>query len=222
MATYDIAHETNQINGLDAALAACQPLDADLTRIAGLTGARGDVLYYGASGWTNLGAGTAGKVLISGGAGADPSWGSSFTTSYKTSDQSINNTTLTDDGMPNFEVVAGGIYRFRWYLFITIGGASEGIKITVDGPTATNFIAEIVITDDVTKTLGAGGQGRITTLGSSVGTSALSVGSAFATVDGTIEMSNGGKLVLRWAQNAHVGTSTTVLRGSHGICQMMS
>ena len=47
---------------------------------------RGSVLYRGAAGWAALGAGTAGNVLTTGGAGADPSWaaaagGASITTS---------------------------------------------------------------------------------------------------------------------------------------------
>lgn len=36
--------------------------------------ARGDILYRGLSGWALLPAGTAGKYLTTGGAGADPSW----------------------------------------------------------------------------------------------------------------------------------------------------
>src|SRR3990167_5131170 len=36
---------------------------------------RGQVLYRGASAWTVLSPGTSGSVLLSGGAGADPSWG---------------------------------------------------------------------------------------------------------------------------------------------------
>lgn len=44
-------------------------VDVSLTNVA-----RGDVLYRGASKWNNLAAGTAGYVLTSGGAGADPSW----------------------------------------------------------------------------------------------------------------------------------------------------
>jgi hypothetical protein len=51
-----------------------QPLDADLTAIAGITGARGDVLYYGASGWAKLAAGTNGNQLTTHAAGADPTW----------------------------------------------------------------------------------------------------------------------------------------------------
>lgn len=39
------------------------------------TPAQGDVLYYNGSGWTNLGPGTQYRALITGGAGANPSWG---------------------------------------------------------------------------------------------------------------------------------------------------
>lgn len=47
-------------------------LSAALDAAAGST--RGAVLYRGASGWAILAPGTAGTVLTSGGAGADPSW----------------------------------------------------------------------------------------------------------------------------------------------------
>lgn len=40
----------------------------------GLTEAQGDVLYRGASDWTNLGPGTKGKALVTGGAAANPAW----------------------------------------------------------------------------------------------------------------------------------------------------
>lgn len=49
-----------------------QPLDTDLTALAGISGQRGDVLYYGASGWTRLGKGTPGYVLTQG--ENDPVW----------------------------------------------------------------------------------------------------------------------------------------------------
>jgi hypothetical protein len=39
--------------------------------------AQGDILYRGASGWSRLGAGTAGQTLTTGGAGANPSWAAS-------------------------------------------------------------------------------------------------------------------------------------------------
>ena len=36
--------------------------------------AQGEVMFYSATGWANLGVGSAGEVLSSGGAGADPTW----------------------------------------------------------------------------------------------------------------------------------------------------
>lgn len=49
-----------------------QPLDSDLTALAAISGVRGDVIYYGASGWTRLAVGTSGYVLTSN--GTDPAW----------------------------------------------------------------------------------------------------------------------------------------------------
>ena len=45
----------------------------DITSLAGL--AQGDILYYNGTDWVRLGAGTNGQVLQTGGAGANPSWG---------------------------------------------------------------------------------------------------------------------------------------------------
>lgn len=45
----------------------------DITSLAGL--AQGDILYYDGSNWVRLGAGTNGQALLTGGAGANPSWG---------------------------------------------------------------------------------------------------------------------------------------------------
>lgn len=52
-----------------------QPLDTDLTSIAGLTFSQGDLIYRDGSGLQRLAAGTSGQVLKTGGAGANPSWG---------------------------------------------------------------------------------------------------------------------------------------------------
>ena len=51
-----------------------QAYNATLAALAGLSLARGDVLYQGASALSRLAAGTAGQVLQTNGAGADPSW----------------------------------------------------------------------------------------------------------------------------------------------------
>lgn len=53
--------------------AAYQPLDADLTVIAGLSGVRGDVITRGASAWQRVALGASGRVLRSD--GTDAVWG---------------------------------------------------------------------------------------------------------------------------------------------------
>lgn len=58
------------VDGLGSTL--YQPLDADLTTLAGLTRTRGDVLVGGAAAWTDLAIGTTGKFFKSD--GTDPSW----------------------------------------------------------------------------------------------------------------------------------------------------
>lgn len=47
------------------------------TLLDGISSTRGTVLYRGASAWSALASGTAGQVLTTGGAGADPSWSGS-------------------------------------------------------------------------------------------------------------------------------------------------
>jgi hypothetical protein len=49
-----------------------QPLDSDLTALAGISGQRGDIIYYGSGGWTMLGKGTENYVLTQG--ANDPAW----------------------------------------------------------------------------------------------------------------------------------------------------
>lgn len=50
-------------------------LNADIQELLdGISSTRGVILYRGASGWAALAPGTAGQVLTSGGAGADPHW----------------------------------------------------------------------------------------------------------------------------------------------------
>jgi hypothetical protein len=61
---------------------AATPALAALTDVTLSSVARGDVLYRGATKWNNLPAGTAGQALLSGGAGADPSWGTIDLTGY--------------------------------------------------------------------------------------------------------------------------------------------
>lgn len=59
---------------IDALAATYQPLDADLTALAGLAGVQGDVIYRDATQWQRLPAGTSGQFLKTQGAGANPIW----------------------------------------------------------------------------------------------------------------------------------------------------
>jgi len=58
---------------------------------------RGQILYRGASGWTALATGTAGQVLSTGGAGADPSWTTASGSPFA-SDISVNGVNIGRGG----------------------------------------------------------------------------------------------------------------------------
>ena len=63
--------------------------------------AQGDVLYYNGTSYVRLGAGTAGQVLTSGGAGANPSWAAAGITNVsswgQTAAQTGSKNPITDD-----------------------------------------------------------------------------------------------------------------------------
>lgn len=65
----DLASTATSLTNLGA-----QPLDSDLTAIAAISGARGDVIYRNATVWTKLAAGTTGQALQTKGSSADPVW----------------------------------------------------------------------------------------------------------------------------------------------------
>lgn len=71
-----------------------------------LTSTRGSVLYRGSSGWAGLAPGTAGYVLVSGGAGADPSWSASIPAAGSTSQVQYSNSGNLG-GAANVEISSG-------------------------------------------------------------------------------------------------------------------
>jgi hypothetical protein len=107
--------------------------------------AQGSILYRSASAWTVLAPGTAGQVLTTGGASANPSWsaGSSWTTIKKTTDQSItSSTTFVDDTQLQFSAEANSIYSIRGCYFLTLNGG--GWKFAVNGPAANRIRAMLI------------------------------------------------------------------------------
>lgn len=85
------------INATATHLSALQPLDTDLTDLAAISGVQGDIICRNGTQWTRLAAGTAGQKLITGGAGANPSWqGHRGAMVYKSTNQTAANyTTIT-------------------------------------------------------------------------------------------------------------------------------
>jgi hypothetical protein len=113
-----------------------QAFDADLTDIAALTCARGDILVGNSSSdWANLPIGAANKVLVSD--GTDVSWGDPSVATNLT----INNKLNTQ---PNSATISSGAITYAGYYTIisgegasndtltTINGGSQGDKILID------------------------------------------------------------------------------------------
>lgn len=78
---------------------------------ADIGAAQGDIIYRSATGWTRLGAGSAGQVLRSGGVGANPSWGGggfTFATPIATTSGTNHDFTGIPAGVTEIEVVFRG------------------------------------------------------------------------------------------------------------------
>jgi hypothetical protein len=115
--------------------------------------AQGSILYRSASAWTVLAPGTAGQVLATGGASANPSWasGSTWTTIQKTTDQSFtSSTTLTDDTQLQFSMAANSTYAIRGCYFVSYSGG--GNRIAFNGPAATRIRGTVIVTNTATST----------------------------------------------------------------------
>jgi len=66
--------DATHIKGVAASTLGFQPLDQDLTDIAGIVGTQGDFIFRGPAAWQKFPAGTNGQVLQTQGVGANPLW----------------------------------------------------------------------------------------------------------------------------------------------------
>lgn len=110
-----------------------QPLDADLTALAAISGVQGDVIYHNGTSWVRLGAGISGQYLQTQGAGANVQWAS---------------TSVSGDIEAVGDVTSGSAFT----------GAGGGNTLYFEGATANDF--EIALTgadptSDVTVTIPA-------------------------------------------------------------------
>ncbi len=98
-----LATQSNNTILSNASGGAAVPSANSLSTVLDMVGsaAQGDILYRGAATWTRLGAGTNGQVLTTGGAGANPSWGTSASSTLGTPVASTSGTTITFTGIPS-------------------------------------------------------------------------------------------------------------------------
>lgn len=196
-----IANNTivSNVSGSSAAPAA-NTLTQVLDSVAG--SAQGSILYRSGSAWTVLAPGTAGQVLQTNGASANPSWDGPITV-FKTSDQTITSTAAyTDVTSLSFSVSANTNYTFSFVVYCVAGAG--GILLAVNGPASPTAL-----------TVGASGTVGQTTYDAVIGT-LTGAATLVTALNGYIKNgSNAGTLTLRFRQNASNAADTTIRAGSY-------
>ena len=101
--------------------------------------AQGDILYRGASGWARLPAGSAGQVLESGGAGANPAWGTDDTGGGGVSDGDKGDIVVSGTGTVfNIDANAVSDAKFRQSAGLSVVGRSANSTGNTADITAAN------------------------------------------------------------------------------------
>jgi len=175
-------------DAIDAAKLADGAVDG--AAIAMGSDAQGDILYYDGASYVRLGAGTAGQVLQSGGAGANPSW-----VDQAEGNPSVGQIAFYTSGTSQTFTVPSGITRIK---VSAGGGGGGGDNSGGSGKAGGYFEKAITVTGgtSVTYTVGAGGSG-----GGSTGSSG---GDTTVTYDGVTYTAGGGD----GAGSSTAGTAT--------------
>lgn len=134
---------------------------------------------------------------------------------YKSASQSQQaNVVLTNDSELVVTLPAVGAFRVRGRMFVTIAGAS-GIKVALNGTLiSASMKAYIAIYEDGNNTTNVVGNGRVTAFGQTVSHGGNGTGDHWVEIDGTIEVTTPGTLVVQWAQQNSNNGALTVQRGS--------
>jgi len=82
---------------------------------------QGDIIYFNGTNWTRLTAGTVGQALVTGGAGANPSWGTEFLGAW-------------DAGAP---WVLGNVYQATTDGFVILVGINGSVDVDTFTPPTT-------------------------------------------------------------------------------------
>lgn len=115
--------------------------------------AQGDVLFRGASAWNNLAHGTAGQVLVTNGASANPSWSSSVAALTITGDLTLSTHNLITDTTTGTKLATSGTQKLGFW------GTAPVIQPTGYSVTGSN----------ATKTLAGDGTDTAATVGEVLG-----------------------------------------------------
>jgi hypothetical protein len=123
--------ELNYVDGVTSAiqtqLDAKQPLDADLTALAGISGTEGDIIYRNATQWTRLAKGTATQVLAMNAGATAPAWATAGVGGGQTwqdvkASRALSTTYTNSTGKPIFVSIA-----------VVWGNATGSVTLTIDG-----------------------------------------------------------------------------------------
>ncbi len=164
---------------------------------------RGSVLYRGAAGWAALGPGTAGNVLTTGGAGANPAWAAAAGGGLTVSDTApagAADSSLWFDS-------AGG----QTYLRYNDGTSTQWVPVTNQpGPPGTNANISGLTAGQI----GIAGSG--TSLTSSIPTTTF-VATAGGTMTGALTIAPSGGYALLQMQS--IAGTANLIRGNRGSSQ---
>lgn len=190
------------------------------TLLDGISSVQGSVLYRSASAWSALAPGTAGRVLTTNGAGANPTWSaaSPWNEGVKTSaDQTVTNsiTPVSATDM-SFSATTGQYYSFEFGLVfkvVTTATTGGGARIRFSGPNGTLVFGPGNAQAGAGAALSGGGSTSPVIV---ISASAVAGTNYYAlNVLGTFDCTSDGSVQLAFAEaTAAASTSTTLVKGS--------
>lgn len=148
----------------------------------GIGSTRGAILYRGASAWALRTPGTAGDVLTSQGAGADPIYQAPAgdVVAKTGSDQALTGITLADVTGMGFSVAANGVYLFDFWVPFQTATATVGMQLAVTCPASPSLISYVAFIANLTDGGNAQWQGYGTSSGDAiVGQNVPATGTSF-------------------------------------------
>jgi hypothetical protein len=187
--------------------------------------AQGDILYRGASGWTRLAAGTAGKTLQTNGTGADPSWVTPTLSLVST--QTVTGSSANTVTFSSLDLATDGTYILVSD-FTSASGSITDLRLRANGDSTTgNYVTEVERAQAGTIS-GATSDNKLSDLNASaemhveIIVNRLNSGQPVAQYQGVESYSSGGTLQTRrcsWTRKntANVTSLTLVASGNFAV-----